>query len=453
MRNRSLAFPIVLIGLGALFLVNNAMPELSVWHLLADWWPALLIVFGIIRVIEVLALYGTGRGQTGGVRPMGFGWVFILVVIALAFSLPPRLSSHFKWDPTGLKVGVTNLFGEEFDFPVSIETGVGKEKRVVLDHMRGGVTINGDDRADIQLNGHKTIRAYDRNEATKISDATRVTFTTEGDTIFIRSTEPESGNRPHISVDMEISIPKGMSVEARARSGDLTINSIAGDVDVSSQRGEVRLQDIGGSAKLDVDHCDLVRATNLKGTLDLQGAGGDVQLERVDGQVTINGRFSGTLDFKSLLKPLHFASKETDLRVEKLPGSISMSLSELHGTDLSGPIHFVTHERDVNLDGFAGPLDIELGHGDVELKPTAGATLARVDVRSRSGNIEMALPTEKAFDLKGTAQQGEVTNDFGDGVISESGQGRTNTLRSANPSGPAISLVTERGEVSVRKLD
>ena len=143
-----------------------------------------------------------------------------------------------------------------------------------------------------------------------------------------------------------------------------------------------------------------------------------MQLERVDGQVTINGQFSGTLDFKTLAKSLHFESKETDFRVEKLPGTISMSLSELHGTNVEGPIHFVTHERDVNLDDFAGPVDIELGHGDIELKPSTAATLARIDVRSRSGNIEMALPVDKPFDLKATAQQGEVSNDFGDGVIS-----------------------------------
>ncbi len=252
---------------------------------------------------------------------------------------------------------------------------------------------------------------------------------------------------------MEISIPKGLSVEARGRSGDLTINTVNGDVDVASQHGEVRLQDIGGSTKVDVDHCDLIRATNLKGNFDLQGNGGDVQLERVDGQVTINGRFSGTLDFKTLAKPLHFESEQTDLRVEKLPGTISMSLSELHGTNVSGPIHFVTHERDVKLEDYVGALDIELGHGDIELKPSAGAALAHVDVRSRSGNIDMALPTDKPFDLKATAQQGEVSNDFGDGIVSESGQGRTSTLHSANGSGPAISLVTERGEVSVRKLD
>ncbi len=454
MRNRSLAFPIVLIGLGALFLINNAMPELSVWHLLADWWPLLLIGFGVIRVLEILARHGTGRPQIQSVRPMGFGWIFILALVVAALSVPAHIRSHFAIDPATWKGNVTGILGDEFDFPVNVETGVGPAiKRVVLDNMRGSITVTGGDRSDVQLSGHKTFKAYDRGAAEKLNAETMVTLTPEGDTIFVRAVEPASAIQAHMAVDMEISVPEGLSVEARGRSGDLAISSVKGNVDVSSQRGEVRLQDIGGNAKVDIEHCDLLRATNLTGTLDLQGSGADVQVEHVDGAVTINGRFSGTLDFKTLAMPLHFASKETDLRVEKLPGTLSMSLSELHGANLTGPIHFVTHERDVNLEGFTGPVDIELGHGDIGLKPAQGAVLARVDARSRSGNIEMALPVGKSFNLSATAQQGEVSNDYGDEIVSESGKGRTNMLRSANPSGPSISLVTERGELSVRKLE
>jgi hypothetical protein len=451
-KHRSVALPIVLIGLGALFLIDNAMPDVHVWTLLAGWWPLVLIAFGVIQLIEVLALYGTGRArsgftQSGYTKPMGFGWIFVLILIVAAAVLPAKLRSHFKWDTRSL----VSFFGEDYDFPVSAETGVGDAKHVVLDQMRGGVTINGSNRSDIQLDGHKTIRASDKDAASKINDESLVTFTRDGDTIFIRAAEPST--QAHISIDMEISMPNSMSVEARGRNGDLTVNSISGDVDVTSQKGDIRLQDIGGSAKIEQDHGDLVRATGVKGPIDVQGSGGDIQLERVGGQVTINGRFSGTLDFKELEKSLHFESKETDFRVEKLPGTISLSLSELHGTNVSGPIRLVAHERDVNLDDFSGPVDIEIGHGDVGLKPSTAAALARIDVRTRGGNIEMALPADKPFDLKATAQHGEVSNDYGDGIVSESGPGRSNSLHNTNPSGAAISLITERGEISARKLD
>ncbi len=453
MRNRSFAAPVILIALGAIFLINNVMPELSVWHLLADWWPMLLIAFGLIRLVEALALYGPGRGSTGAaaIRPMGFGWILAAVFIGLAITVPHHINPHWKWGPVPIN-GFVGLIGEEFDYPVNVSSPVGSAKRLVLDNVRGGITVSGADGSDIHLDGHKSIHAYDRAAADKVNNEVKVTFSPEGDAIYIRTAEPSDSDRSRVSVDMEISVPKGMSVEARGRSGDLTINSIDGSVDVSSQRGEVRLQDIGGDAKIDVEHCDLVRASNVKGTVDVEGKGRDVQLDTVAGLVTLNGSFSGTLDFRDLAKPLHFESDQTDLRVEKLPGSISMTLSELHASNLAGPFRFVTHERDVHLDDFSGPVDIEIGKGDVDLKPDPSQPLTRMDIRSRSGNIEMALPGDGKFDLRGTAKQGDVSNDYGDAIVSDS-QGRTNTLRSATPTGPVITLTTDRGEVSVRKIE
>ncbi len=450
MKGRSFALPILLIGVGAVFLINNAMPGLPIWRLLMDWWPLLLVFFGVIRLVEVLAIHGSGRGPATAERPMGFGWIVLAVAIGLAFTLPQHLGHHWQWGP--IRTGGVELFGEEFDYPVNSTSAAGDAKRLVIDNIRGGITVTGGEGSDIHLEGHKTIRAFDRKAADEINRQAEVTFTREDDAIFVRSTQTPGSDPMRVAVDMEIAVPKGMSVEARGRSGDLTINSIQGSVDVSSQRGEVRLQDVGGGAKLDVERCDLVRASNVKGNVDVQGSGRDVQMDNVDGQVTINGSFSGTLDFRELAKPLHFESRQTDLRVEKLPGTISMSLGELHASNVTGPLRFVAHERDVHLDDFTGPVEIDLAHGDIDLKPEKGQPLARIDVRSRSGDIEMALPGS-GFDLKATAQQGEVSNDFGDGVVSESGEGRSNTLRSASPSGAVVTLTTERGEVAVRKLD
>ena len=451
MKNRSFAFPVLLIGVGALFLVNNAMPELSVWKLLSDWWPVLLIAFGAIRLLEVLAAAGTGRAVNAAARPMGFGWIVAAVLIGLAFTVPRHLGQHWRMWP--ISASTVTLFGEPFNYPVDANSPAGDAKRLVIDGVRGNITVTGGAGTNVHMEGQKTIRAFDRKSADAVNGQTSVAFVREEDALILRATPaPGASDAPQPAVDVEITIPKGMSLEARGRSGDLTVESLDGSVDISSQRGEVRLQDVGGSAKLEVEHSDLVRADNVRGEIDLQGSGRDVQMDNVQGQVTINGSFSGTLDFKELAKPLHFESGQTDLRVEKTPGSISMSLGQLRASNVTGPIRFVTHERDVDLDDFTGPLDIDLSHGDIDLKPTKDTPLARIDVHSRNGNVEMALPPS-GFDLKATSKQGDVENDFGDGVVSESGEGRSNSLHSASPSGALITLNTERGEISVRKLE
>jgi hypothetical protein len=47
--NRNIVWPIVLIALGLLFLAHNLdyIPFARVKHILATWWPAILIAVGI----------------------------------------------------------------------------------------------------------------------------------------------------------------------------------------------------------------------------------------------------------------------------------------------------------------------------------------------------------------------------------------------------------------------
>ena len=53
----------------------------------------------------------------------------------------------------------------------------------------------------------------------------------------------------------------------------------------------------------------------MKGRLDLQGRGSDVELENIGGQVTVNGAYTGNLDFKNLAKPLNFeGARNTELQ-------------------------------------------------------------------------------------------------------------------------------------------
>jgi DUF4097 and DUF4098 domain-containing protein YvlB len=321
----------------------------------------------------------------------------------------------------------------------------------VIDNLRGNITVTGGDGSDVRVDGQQTIRAYDKNAADGVNRQTSLKLVPEGDALYLRATEPSNSDPARLSVTLDIRVPRNLNVEARGRSGDLTINSLTGDVDISSQRGEIRLEDVGGNARLDVEHSDLVRASNVKGTVDLQGKGRDIQLENIAGQVTINGQFSGTLDFKNLAMPLHFESEQTDVKVEKLPGTITMDLGDFRAENLVGPVRLVMHSRDIHLDEYSGPVDIEVGRGDVELKPGKGK-LARMDVKSHEGNVDISLPPDGVFDLKASAQQGDINNDFGDGLIAGS-EGRENSLHSPKDEGPAIVLNSDRGEISVRKLE
>ena len=181
----------------------------------------------------------------------------------------------------------------------------------------------------------------------------------------------------------------------------------------------------------------------------MEGHGSDVQLENITGQVTINGSYSGTLNFKSLAKPLRFESPNTDLRVEALPGQINMDLGEFTAKNLVGPIRLKTKTKDVRIEDFTDSLELETERGDIAIQP-GRLPLGKIDARSRSGKIELALPEKAAFQLSATTERGEAMNDFGPSIEKQT-DGRASSLKGGTGKGAEISLSTGRGSLLVRK--
>jgi hypothetical protein len=76
--------------------------------------------------------------------------------------------------------------------------------------------------------------------------------------------------------------------------------------------------------------------------------------------------------------------------------------------------------------------------------------LSKISVRSRSGNIELALPEKAGFALSASTEHGEIENEFG-GALSERAQGSGAKLDGSIGSGPELSVTTDRGTITVRK--
>ncbi len=61
MRRGSVIGPLILIGLGVLFLFRNLWPDIPLVDLISRFWPFLLIAWGGIRLIEILFWSMTGQ--------------------------------------------------------------------------------------------------------------------------------------------------------------------------------------------------------------------------------------------------------------------------------------------------------------------------------------------------------------------------------------------------------
>ena len=442
MRRGSITGPIILLLIGSLFLWRNLHPSLPIFDIVAQYWPFLLIVWGLMRLVEAL-LWRDNQSRGGGFTGGEVVLVILICMVGLGVWQAKEVGIHFN--SHGL-----DIFGEEFDYPVSAAAPAAGMKRLVLENPRGNIHVIGGDGQQVTVTGHKSIRSYERTDADRTSQNTPIEILPQGDRLVIRTNQDRSTDSSRISDDLEITAPRGMSVEWRGNVGDADISDIEGDVEVANNHGDARLSRIGGNARLELGRSDTVNAVDVKGKIDLQGRGGDLTFENISGLVTVSGSYSGTLEFKNLAKPLQFEGERgTELHVEAIPGSISMDLSTLTGNGVVGPMRAVTRSRDIRLEQFSQSVEINTDRGDIELQP--GKTpLSAIQARSGVGAIELVLPDRAAFQLQATAERGDAVNDYGPPIEKEVDR-RTATLRGKSGEGPAITLTADHGTVTVRK--
>ncbi len=86
MRRGSIVGPIILILVGLLFLANNLRPDVPMLEFFGQYWPFLLIGWGLVRLVEILIWAFRGKslpakGVSGG------EWVLVVFLTIVGSGL------------------------------------------------------------------------------------------------------------------------------------------------------------------------------------------------------------------------------------------------------------------------------------------------------------------------------------------------------------------------------
>ncbi len=450
MRRASLVGPLILIVIGAVFLVHNMWPELPILSALGQWWPAVLIVWGFLRVLEITNWKSQGRplpqnGMSGG------EWTFIVVLCVIGSAAFTANKYRDRWPININHTGLEDVLGESFDYPQpeQVINGAGKTPRVLIENLRGNARIVGADSEDVRASGRLSVRAFQKADAEKAGKDCKLEVVRQGDHIVVRTNQDRAGSSIKANAELEITLPRGASVETRGRYGDWEIVDIGGAITVDSDNAGVRITNAGGAVKVDTRNSDIIRVVKAKSTVDISGRGQDVELEGIAGQAFVKGSYRGELTFRNLAKPLRFEGQRSELRCERIPGTVTMSRGEVSGNDVVGPVIIRGQSKDVELSNFTESLEVSVERGDLDIRP-GRLPLAKMDIQTRGGNVTLSLPEAAKFSIEATTSRGEIDNSYGD-PLRQDRSGKGAKLEGTVGTGPALRVHTERGQVTVNK--
>ena len=450
-RRGSIFWALSLIAVGVIFLLQNFNPAIHPWRIIGKFWPVLIIFWGLSKLID----YVHARANPESATPPLFSVseVVLLLLFLLLGSMISRIVLH-RWPSSfGFDVNdeeIADLFRDSFTYTQTISLPVNAQPRLLIVNRRGDVEVRASGRSALEAVVKKTIRAENEGAANKLSKELKVEFVEQAGRYVL---ETNLDSLPHsqasLRLDLSLQVPKATSAEITAERGDVAIDGLKGDQNLTARHGDARVSNVEGLVRIQKsDESTVVRG--VKGNVELEGRGKDVEVADAAGTVTVNGDFSGAVTFRNVSQTLRYNSSRTNFILQRLSGRLTMELGSLDASGIAGPFELSTRQKDITLEDFRHSVKISDNNGSVQLR-AAVAPVHPIEVDLKKGDIEVALPPNCNFQIDASSSHGEVDSEFSGLKITK--QGDVHSISgSYGKGGPTIHLSTSYGTIRLNRL-
>ena len=443
---RSLSGPVVLIALGILFLLGTmgVLDWRHLGHWFANYWPVLLIGWGVLKLVEYQQAQRQGTRASG----IGSGGVF-LVIFIIIFGLIATHVSRFHWEQLRDQIDIgddgDSFFGSKYSYEDQLAQTFPAGASLRINDTRGAVNVVASDDDQIRVVVHKRISAESQADADKWNAGTKPQLTASGNVVTLNANNQGAGDH-WVAEDLDISLPRQAAVVASTRYGDVSVTGREGNLEITSQHGDVNTTDITGKVSLNLDHSS-ARISQISSDVSITGRANDVSIEDVKGAAHLDGEFMESVKLAKISQPVTFKSSRTNMDFFRLDGDLDLDSGDLQASDLIGPLRLNTRSKDIRLTGVSGDVRMEDENGSVELRMNK---LGSIQVENRKGDIQLYLPDKAGFQLEAHARNGEIETDFDQLKIDNSNDQAVATGTIAG-GGPHVVVSNEHGTIEIRK--
>jgi DUF4097 and DUF4098 domain-containing protein YvlB len=407
---RSIAGPFVLIVLGIVFLLGNLhmLSWARLGTMFARYWPALLILWGILKLIEHQQAQRDGLPARG----IGIGGVFLIIVIVVC-GLIATQAARFNWGELRDNMNIDdsdldNIFGESYSFDDHLEQDLAPavtSLRVNDDH--GAVRISASDDKKITVIVRKRVGAGNQSDADKYNKETSPAITVAGNVLILDARTRGAGDHP-VQSDLDISVPRKMELHVTSRRGDVSVTGRDGEVEINNQHGAVSAEDVTGNVRLNLEKSS-AKVERITGDVHIEGRLNEVSVTDVQGSAQLDGEFGESVKLARIAKSVAFKSSRTDLEFSRIDGELDLDSDDLHAEQITGPVHLTTRSKQINLEDVSGDVRVQDDNGGIEISMRS---LGNVQIDDRNGDIHLSVPEKAGFHLDARTRDGEIQSDF-----------------------------------------
>jgi DUF4097 and DUF4098 domain-containing protein YvlB len=436
---------LLLIVLGILFLLARFHPDLGIWHLFWRFWPVLIILWGLAKLVDHI-----GAQRTGDLRPPlltgGEAALLLLVVLVLAaMGIYAKVREKNPGMNMDLDVFSHKANQSEELPPKTLAPGA----HVLVTTALGSIVAHVGDSNELRVSVTETAEATNESAAENLLKSLKVVIdqTHDGYSVHPVNQEEREG---HVTVDFDVTLPKSASLSAESHRGDVSVSGLAGAVSATSQAGDIEVHDVGSDLTIQLMKGD-ARVDNVSGNVRLSGRGNEIEVNDVAGDANLQGEFFGPVRIRNVSNTTRYTSQAGELTLAHLTGVLELDSGQIEISDVGGFAKLVTHDKDIQVENVAGRLDIAGTHGDIKVT-YAQPPREDINIANGTGEVDLTLPANSTFEISAFSKSGEVQSDFeapGLQPADDNGTGRLSGK--VGSAGPKISIATSYGTIYLRK--
>lgn len=447
----SVFWGLILVGVGAILLFKNLGYEIPIWSGVATYWPVLLIVWGLIKLVD----YARWKraGQPGPL--FGAGEVVLLIIIILsgmaltaASNINPDLGSLFD----SIGVDFAGIAGNSYQFSEHYEKDVPGGSAIEIINRYGDVIVTPAETDRINVDVAKTVIAANEKDADDLSKVLMYSIVEEGGRYRVISNFNRDENRGRgrrLKTSLTIQVPKRSSLSVNNRNGGIEVSGITGDQQVTNAFGRVLLSRISGTVEIK-SHNDNVVVEDISGMAKISNEFGNVEARRIAGALNIELR-NGNVDVDEVKADTKISNAFGSISAKNIQGSLT-SDSRMTSVDLSHVENNATIDAQfgsVKLEDVKGSVSVENKNGDVEVRYVQPPR-NNLKVTSKFGRVTVTLPPNSSFSIDARTRFASVSSDFPE-LESHNEAERNNLNGRVGSGGPELRIDNQNGDISIYK--
>jgi DUF4097 and DUF4098 domain-containing protein YvlB len=431
-RRPSLLGGLVWTGLGLILLLRNFGIGPDFWSMAGRYWPILLILAGLGKIIDYYR-------QKEGVS-LRVGEVLGLLLLLLVGVFVSKISGGpirtlFREGPAidfgGARVRPGDWIGTSYSFSQEASYPVDATMPIRIENSYGLVTVTPGSDRELRVRLKKVVYSDDESRAKQIAEEIKLEGGAEGKAeaaFFVVKTNRDTlASRDYrFNTEMEVLIPKKANLQIRNSLGEVRVSNLAGKLDITTSHKPLEVRDCTGEfiianrydesrlinliGNTTVDARGRVYIESVKGDINVRNEYAPVEVREVDGKVTVSNSES-SISLERISKLVVVEGRGSEITVHELGDTLKVAArhQRVKISDVASDVFAESRYSTVTLKNVKGNVDLASNSDRITAEEIGGSLKVRGQGSSVRANNVSGL-----VDI-GTTLKEVIVNDFGNG--------------------------------------